>query len=130
MRKVIAVFGLLAVLLSIGSGIASAAGPASPVLVTSDPTDGAVLDSAPASVKLTFSQPLDAHYSRLEVYVCGKRVDSTNTTVTLSEISAPIKKAYRGTYKLYYFANATPKGATGETTGMLTFKVKKGPACR
>lgn len=120
----------IVIISSLTGGGAAAAGPASPALLMSDPEDGVVLATAPAEVSLTFSQPLDAHYSRVEVYVCGKRVDSSNATVAVSEISAPLKKKFAGNYKVYYFANGTPKGATGETMGTLTFKVKKGPACR
>lgn len=120
----------LTLALSVAGGAALAAGPASPALLQSDPADDARLARAPEQVTLTFSQPLDAHYSRVEIYVCDKRVDSSDATVTLSQITAPLTKRYAGSYKVYYFANGTPKGATGETTGTFTFKVKKGPACR
>jgi methionine-rich copper-binding protein CopC len=105
------------------------AGPTSPALLVSDPEAGAVLTTAPSTVTLTFSQPLDAHYSRVEVYVCGKRVSATTPTVTASQISVPVTKSFKGKYKVFYFANGTPKGATGETTGTLTFKVAKGKTC-
>jgi methionine-rich copper-binding protein CopC len=128
MKKMGLGLGTIAMLLSLTASIA-VAGPTSPMLLTSDPAEGATMASAPDQVSMTFSQPLDDAYSRLEVYACGKRIDSDVITVTVNEISVPLRKAYRGTYKVFYFANATPKGATGETTGTLTFKVKKGRSC-
>ncbi|MEA2516427.1 MAG: CopC domain [Actinomycetota bacterium] len=111
-------------------GGAAVAGPTSPMLLQSDPADGAKLSTAPDQMTLTFSQPLDAHYSRVEIYACGKRVNPTTVTVTASQMTTAINKHPRGTYKVFYFANGTPKGATGETAGSLTFTVKKGPSCK
>jgi methionine-rich copper-binding protein CopC len=105
------------------------AGPTSPMLLVSDPEDGTTLAAAPGSITLTFSQVLDEHYSRVEVYACGKRVSSSTATVTASQIAVPITKSFKAKYKVFYFANGLPKGATGETAGILTFKVTKGKPC-
>lgn len=115
----------------IGSGAAGAAGPESPVLLSQDPADGAKFATTPGSVALTFSQPIDESHSRFEIFdACGNRVDAGSMTVTLNEMKTALTKKPRGKYEVFYFAQAIPKGATGETAGMFTFTVKKGPACR
>jgi len=115
-------------LLSLGS--AGAAGPESPILLSQDPADGQKFTKAPGSIALTFSQPIDESHSRFEVYdACKNRVDAGSMTVTLNEMKTALTKKPRGKYQVYYFAQAIPKGATGETAGVFTFTVKKGPAC-
>lgn len=129
MRKLVAllVFGLLAGAVP----AASAGGPTSPLLVSADPADGAKVDAAPDSITLTFSQPLDGAYSRIEVFdQCGKRADKGGDTVTVNQMSIALTRKPAGRYRVYYVANATPKGATGETSGFLSFTVAKGPRCK
>ena len=127
MKRMSLVSTVLGLVLLAGSAWAS---PTSPVLLVSDPEDGAVLSAAPSAVTLTFSQALDEHYSRVEVYACGgKRVSATTPTVTANQISVSITKSFKGKYKVFYFANGVPKGATGETAETLTFKVTKGKPC-
>ena len=115
----------------LGLGSAGAAGPESPMLLSQDPADGQKFAKTPESVTLTFSQPIDDTHSRFEIFdACGKRVDNGSMTVTLNEMKAELVKKPRGKYTVFYFMQAIPKGATGETTGQFTFSVKKGPACR
>ncbi|MEA2446786.1 MAG: CopC domain [Actinomycetota bacterium] len=117
-------------LLLVGSA-ARAGSPTSPVLLSADPPDGAKLDRAPSTVTLSFSEPIDAHYSHLEVYdSCGNNVDVGHFTADLNKLSVKLEKKPSGRYSVFYVANATPKGATGETTGTLKFTVKKGRPCR
>ncbi len=79
---------------------------------------------------MMFNQPLDKAYSRFEIYdACHNRVDKS-FSVTLSQMKSDLARKPRGRYKVFYFANGTPKGATGETSGSFTFTVKKGPACQ
>jgi methionine-rich copper-binding protein CopC len=118
------------VALSIVSGAAYAGSPTSPVLLSADPAAGAKLDRAPATVTLSFSEPIDEHYSRLEVYdSCGRHIDVGHATANLNELSTEIEMKPAGRYTVFYVANATPKGATGDTTGTFDFTVKKGPRC-
>jgi methionine-rich copper-binding protein CopC len=117
--------------LLLGASFAHAAEPTSPLLLQSDPAAGAHLETAPSAVTLTFDQPLDSHYSRIEVFnACKQRVDKGELTVTATQMSISLPRAYAGPYKVYYAANATPKGATGETSGYLNFTVHKGKRCR
>lgn len=130
MRR-IAVATLLLGLLAGAVAPATASGPTAPVLLEADPVDKAVLDKAPASISLTFNQVLDESHSRMEVFdACGNDVDSGDLVVTLNEMSIELVKKPAGRYKVFYAAQAQPKGATGETVGFLHFKAKKGKACR
>jgi methionine-rich copper-binding protein CopC len=100
------------------------------MLLSSTPEAGSSFPKAPKEVSFTFSEPLDAAYSRIEVYdACGRRVDEGDITVTGPEMKTKIVKRPAGRYKIYYFANAVPKGATGETDGIITISAKKGPSC-
>ena len=124
----IAALTLVAIL---GAGTAGAAGPESPVILAQDPEDGAKFAKTPGTISMTFSQPLDASYSKLEVYdACGERVDTGAITVTAFEMTAEIEKRPSGKYKVFYVAGAKPKAATGETFGEFFFHVKKGKPCR
>ena len=121
----------LCVALFSGLSANAAVAPPAPTLLTSDPAAGAKLDTAPGSITITFEQPLDAAYSLMEVYdQCGNRVDASNLSVTLSQMTIDLAKSPRGHYKVFYIAKAYPKGATGETSGYLKFDVAKGKACK
>lgn len=127
-------FAVATLLVGLVAGVvapATASGPTAPVLLQAEPVDKAVLDKAPASISLTFSQVLDESHSRMEVFdACGNDVDSGDLVVTLNEMSIDLVKKPAGRYKVFYVAQAQPKGATGETVGFLKFKAKKGKACR
>ena len=107
------------------------AGPESPMLLQADPADGAKLQTAPDKITLTFDEPLDIAYSRIEVYdSCGNRVDKGGAQATAVQMSVPLGKAPKGKFKVYYVASMYPKGATGQTTGYLNFTVTSGKACK
>jgi methionine-rich copper-binding protein CopC len=107
------------------------AGPESPMLLQADPADGAKLKTAPDQVTLTFDEPLDIAYSRIEVYdSCGNRVDKGGAQATLVQLSVALGRRPKGRYTVYYVASMYPKGATGQTTGYLHFTVASGKACK
>jgi methionine-rich copper-binding protein CopC len=116
--------------LTLGAGVAAAGGPTAPMLLAANPENGTKLSKPPAEISFTFSEPLDGAYSRIEVYdECNRRVDVGDITVNVNEMSTTLAKKPSGKYKVYYFANAIPKGATGETDGITTFTAKKGRPC-
>jgi methionine-rich copper-binding protein CopC len=131
MTRIALGLALLVAAALIQTGNAGAVSPTSPMLLSATPADGAKLTKAPSEVAFTFSEPLDGAYSRIEIYdACGRRVDSGSIAVTGTEMKTTVEKKPSGRYKVYYFANAIPKGATGETDGTTTFTSKKGPNCK
>ncbi|HET7483411.1 MAG TPA: copper resistance CopC family protein [Actinomycetota bacterium] len=122
---------LLVVLALVLSALPAWAGPESPMLLQADPADGAKLKTAPDSVTLTFDEPLDGAYSRIEVYdACGNRVDKGGATTTALQISVDLVRKPKGKYSVYYVASMYPKGATGQTNGYLHFTATSGKACK
>lgn len=121
---------LFVALLIAGAAPALAGGPESPMLLQADPQDGAKLQKAPDRITLTFDEPLDQAYSRIQVYdQCGRRADKGGATVTATQLSIALTRKPAGRYKVYYVANAYPKGATGETSAYMKFSVAKGSSC-
>lgn len=107
---------------------AGAAGPESPRYVTSDPGDGAEVDSAPSRVTVTFSEPLDSS-STLRVYdECGDAVDAGDTQVLGSRMDVGIARSPSGHYTAVYVAKGFG-GATGETKDDFSFHVTSGTPC-
>ena len=107
---------------------AGAAGPESPRYVTSDPGDGAEVDSAPSRVTVTFSEPLDSS-STLHVYdECGTAVDAGDTQVLGSRMDVGIARSPSGHYTAVYLAKGFG-GATGETKDDFSFHVASGSPC-
>lgn len=93
---------LVAVLLGC---LAVLAGPAAPAyahatLVGSDPADGAVLDTAPREVVLTFSEPVRPVSDRVQVVgPDGQRVDRGEPIASGAELIIPLEAVTaRGTY--------------------------------
>ena len=107
---------------------APAAG-AAPRVIESDPPDGATEHQAPDRVSITFDMPLDDGTSLIKVVdECGRQIDAKNTEVQLNEMSVGIAQKPAGVYKAHYYANP-PAGATGSTSGVITFTVHGGPSC-
>jgi methionine-rich copper-binding protein CopC len=103
-------------------GAASAA--AAPAYTSSDPADGAELHEAPASVSVTFSEPLDPG-SELKVFACGKRVDAGETTVTINELEVELASGPTGKYEARWVATGLA-GVTGTSEGAISFSVGHG----
>lgn len=120
---------LLGAVLLIGAAPALARSDAkSPTLIRSQPADGEAPHQAPASVSMTFSEPLDAS-SKIEVRdECNRRVDGGSTRVNLNEMSVSIAKKPSGRYVASYSATGIG-GVTGTTTGSISFTVHMGPSC-
>jgi methionine-rich copper-binding protein CopC len=105
------------------------AGPASAhnVLISSDPADGAVLDSAPSSVALTFDQPIQNFDPVLVVTgPNGNLFTDGAPTITGNVISAPLGPAgpagqYRAAYRIVS-ADGHP------VTGQITYTLSAGAA--
>lgn len=113
-------------LLPAAAGLAIA--HAAPTYVTSDPQNGATVDSAPDRVSVTFSEPLDSS-STLQVFdECGKAVDSGDEQVLGSRIDVGITDTPSGDYTAVYVATGFG-GATGETKGSFSFHVTSGDPC-
>jgi methionine-rich copper-binding protein CopC len=107
---------------------AAAAGPESPRYVTSDPQDGAQVESPPSRVSATFSEPLDPS-STLHVYdECGEPVDAGDTQVLGSRMDVGIARSPSGHYTVVYTAKGFG-GATGETKDDFSFHVSSGSPC-
>lgn len=83
--------GLLAVAVTVGTAGAAAAHN---VLTSSDPADGAVLDTAPASVSLTFDQPVQDFEPVIAVTgPNGNRFDLGPVTVSGSTVGIDLAGA-------------------------------------
>ncbi len=84
----LAVIAIVALVAAIGL-----AGPASAhnVLISSDPADGAVLNSAPATVRLTFDQPVQDFEPVVTVLGAdGQRYESGAPQVDSTEVTAAV----------------------------------------
>jgi copper transport protein len=95
--------GLLLGILAVVTG---PAGPAAAhaALLSTDPPAGTTLESAPAEVVLTFSEPVRAVVERIRAIAPdGTRADSGTPTVRGSALHVPLKsKGQRGTYVVSY----------------------------
>jgi methionine-rich copper-binding protein CopC len=102
---------------------------AAPRYEDSEPNAGAAVQTAPSSVSVSFSEPLDDSSSLSVANACGDRVDSGATTVDLNEMQIAIPEAhYSGKYTVSYHAVGL-EGVTGETDGSFTFEVAEGHPC-
>jgi methionine-rich copper-binding protein CopC len=96
--------------------------------VTSDPQNGATVESPPDRVSVTFSEPLDST-STLKVFdQCGRAVDAGDDQVLGSRIDVGISATPSGHYTAVYVAKGFA-GATGETKGSFSFHVTSGTPC-
>ncbi|HEY7876218.1 MAG TPA: copper resistance protein CopC [Actinomycetota bacterium] len=126
MRKALVSLGTLALLAA--PAFPAFASGAAPTYVTSDPSNGATVQSAPSRVSVTFSEPLDPS-STLQVFdQCGRAVDSGDEQVLGSRIDVGIAQSPSGHYTAVYVAKGFA-GATGETKGSISFHVTSGEAC-
>lgn len=70
-------------------------------LVSSDPADGAALDTAPAQVVLTFSSEVNPDLSRVAVTVDGAPADTGAPTVRGATVTVPLPGGAGG-YRVVY----------------------------
>jgi methionine-rich copper-binding protein CopC len=90
------VLGIAAVGLALLPGASAFGAGAAPTYVTSDPPNGATVDSAPSRVSVTFTEPLDAG-STLQVFdECGRGVDAGDAQVLGSRIDVGITQTPSG----------------------------------
>src|SRR5690606_11703846 len=110
---------LLAVVLSV---VGAAPALAHNVLVSSDPTNGAVLDTALQQVSFTFDQPIQNFDPALKVFgPNGNDFTTAAPTIEGTTISAPIAAGPAGDYRAAYrIVSADGHPVTGEITFTLT----------
>lgn len=110
---------LLAVVLSV---VGAAPALAHNVLVSSDPTNGAVLDTAPQQVSFTFDQPIQNFDPALKVFgPNGNDFTTAAPTVQGNTISAPIAAGPAGDYRVAFrIVSSDGHPVTGEITFTLT----------
>jgi copper transport protein len=110
--------------------MAHLAPPASPVaahafLESSDPVANAVLPTAPQSITLTFTEPLETSYSRAELFdETGALVSGTTTTIGPEPRSITVEMPPglgNGTYSLLWRTLSTVDGHTAQ--GYLPFTI-------
>lgn len=102
---------------------------AAPTLIASDPEDGEQVHEPVEEVVLTFDMPLDPSASTLVVVdECGKRIDDREAQVLANRISVGIAKDRSGLYEVQFRATP-PAGATGSTSGSISFEVHPGKPC-
>lgn len=124
----VALAGLSLLVFGLAAAAPAIAGPESPRYVTSDPGDGAEVDSPPARVTVTFSEPLDES-SSLHVYdECGQVVDAGDAQVLGSRMDVGVARTPSGHYTVVYDAKGFG-GATGETKDDFSFHVTSGASC-
>lgn len=110
---------LLAVVLSV---VGAAPALAHNVLVSSDPTNGAVLDTAPQQVSFTFDQPIQNFDPALKVFgPNGNDFTTAAPTVQGNTVSAPIAAGPAGDYRVAFrIVSSDGHPVTGEITFTLT----------
>ncbi len=110
--------------------VAQLALPASPVaahafLESSDPAANAVLPTAPQSVTLTFTEPLESSYSRAELFdATGAQVPGATSTIGPEPRSMTVQippGLGNGTYSLLWRTLSTADGHTAQ--GYLPFTI-------
>ena len=127
--KATATWSLLALLfVAAFAAPAAAADSAAPAYVSSEPSDGEMVQQAPAQVDVVFSELLEATSKMTVTDECGKRVDDDMLVIRANVMSIGIARTPSGKYKVSYLAKGLG-GLTGETKGSFDFMVHKGPAC-
>ena len=105
-------------------GLLVTAGPAAAhdVLISSDPADGATLDTAPTTVSFTFDQPVQNYDPVLVVFgPNGNAFTSASPTVAGDVISAPMAAGPAGQYRaVYRIVSADGHPVSGQITFTLT----------
>lgn len=117
----------LRLLATAGVVLAALLGSATPalahnVLVSSDPADGATLDTAPAQVSFTFDQPIENFDPALKVFgPNGNDFATAAPTVVGNTVSAPVTWGEAGSYRaVFRIVSADGHPVTGEITFTLT----------
>ena len=102
---------------------------AAPQYEDSEPGDGSSVQTAPASVSVTFNEPLDDSSTLTIENECGARVDGGATFVELNEMRMDLTEGhYSGTYTIGYKAVGVG-GVTGTNEGSISFDVAEGHSC-
>ena len=102
---------------------------AAPKYESSEPSEGSSVQTAPASVSVSFNEPLDDSSTLWVDNECGDGVDGGNTTVELRDMRIDVTEGhYSGTYTVHYIAVGVG-GVTGKTEGAFTFDVAEGHPC-
>lgn len=74
----------------------------------SEPGNGSSVQTAPPSARATFSEPLDDSSTMAIVNECGERVDGSNPSASLNEITVSLTEGhYSGKYTVSYTASAS-----------------------
>lgn len=107
---------------------AAAAAATAPGYVSSEPSDGEMLQQAPEKVDIIFNEPLDPSSKLTVTDECGNRVDDDMVVIRANMMSIGIAKKPAGKYKVAYLATGLG-GLTGEQKGKFAFMVHKGAAC-
>lgn len=106
----------------------SAAAQAPPSYQSSDPAKDEMMDHPPASVTVTFDQPLDQSSWVNVLDECGKEIDAGAATIDLNEMTVDIGKTPSGNYEVVYKATGVG-GLTGESASSFEFMVHHGKPC-
>ncbi|MFN2594029.1 MAG: copper resistance protein CopC [Actinomycetota bacterium] len=103
--------------------------PQAPMYVTSDPQSGSTVSSAPSTVTVTFSQPLDSSSKLRVIDHCGERVDTGGSRINLNQISVSLHQMEPSGKFIVLYTAVGPQGLTGATTNGFTFTATSGMAC-
>lgn len=107
--------------LALACGLAPLVASAHAVLLTSEPLDGSLLAAAPASVRLLFSEPVQALADSITVVdPAGARVDRGPVEASGSSLAVPVAASAEGTYVVTWRAISND---THPASGTLRFSV-------
>jgi methionine-rich copper-binding protein CopC len=113
--------GTLVTVLTLGLLGTAAPALAHDVLISSDPADGATLDTAPSTVTFTFDQPVQNFEPVLVIIGPNGNTFGGLPTVAGSDISAPMTAGPAGQYRAAYrIVSADGHPVSGEITFTLT----------
>jgi methionine-rich copper-binding protein CopC len=107
---------------------AAAAEAMAPGYMSSEPSDGEMLDEAPERVEVTFDEPLDQSSVLTVSDECGRKVDDGDVEVQANTMSVGLALKPTGKYEVSYFAKGVG-GLTGQESGTFDFMVHSGPSC-
>lgn len=99
-----------------------------PTYMSSEPSDGEMLDKAPDRVEVTFDEPLDQSSVLTVTDECGRKVDDGEVEVQANTMTVGIALKPIGRYDVDYFARGVG-GVTGQESGTFDFMVHSGPSC-
>jgi methionine-rich copper-binding protein CopC len=120
-HRIVAALGI-AFLTVLGSLAGAAPASAHNVLISSDPADGATVDTALAQVSFTFDQPIENFDPALKVFgPGGNEFTTAPPTVAGSTISAPVELGSAGAYRAAYrIVSSDGHPVTGQITFTVT----------